>query len=487
METNGKDYKVSLQIAGNPIKAHARIREQTDTEATLFMRLRMFTIGNECHLRNKKGLLRPVLFEDVYSLVLADEQAWVHLKLRFKHANTNDKPEDADAPIQIETPAYGFPIQCLVNVSAPRYMLVRTNLFAFIQKQAEGTLENPQTNTTRKIKIEEVYVLKDANGVPEVIIRIKYLEAAPPTAESKPDQDQVKHDTPIPPSDPHRPSVLLSNMPNAADLLRQKDVETVVTSRTKYEQKVASLKAAWKPIDEFAARYGKYGIALLAFVLVSIIGLVMMNIGNQQQGVVVNAPASVATTSQPATSTVIVSPLDTSGAPSATPVETSSETTQSAAPATSASAMPFEAPVATCIKMTPKNLRLFFLQSDPTCMNGKVTGTAMVASMHVSCAKEPAYDQARKCSDVSQCRICLPPNDAAKPGTHDFTDAMALAYFHQESASCFIEPSLPFRVDPKDLRNGLRMDLDCTDFSFDPIRGCFDYSKCKLIVPEYDK
>jgi len=509
MEANSKDYKVGLQVAGNPITAHARIREQTNTEATLFIRLRMFAIGSECHLRNKKGFLRPVLFEDVYSLVMPDNQVWVHLKLTFKHANTNDQAEDADAPVQIETPAYGVPIQCLINVSAPRYMLVRTNLFAFIQKDAEGTLEDPQTNSTRRVKIEDAFVGWDADAtVPEFVVRIKYLDAAVAAPEPKPDQpqDHIQRDSPIPQSDPRRPSVLLSRMSEVPEIVRDSELfpegeqpparkMNAKDLRKKWASMSERAKKAWKPVNDLSARYGKIGLALLTFIAVCMVGLILFDNGNRLQGIATNASGSAASQSSsdisgaPSAASVTLSAsagFTTTGAPPTPPVSMSASTGQPTTPAASDSATPVAFPVAACIKMTPKNLRLFYLQSDPECMSGKIAGVYNLASLHVSCANEPAYDQARKCSDVSNCEICL-PSEFAAPGSHEFTDKVAQAYYYQSSASCFVEPSLPFRVDPKDLRQGLRIDVDCPDFSFDPIRNCFDYSKCQLIVPAYEK
>ena len=69
-------------------------------------------------------------------------------------------------------------------------------------------------------------------------------------------------------------------------------------------------------------------------------------------------------------------------------------------------------------------------------------------------------------------------------GAHQFDDVFAAAFFHQHNAGCLIEPSLPFAADPQDLREGLRLDPDCKDYTFDPVCGGFDYRNCLLIVPQ---
>jgi|GEM_PF-4561084 len=530
MEANGKDYKVGLQITGDPRIAHARVREQTPTHALVFIKLRMFTLHGECHLQNKKGISRPVYFEDVFSLAMPDGMVWAHLKLTFKHANTNDQAEDVDAPVWIHTAGYPDPIKCLVNMSAPRYMLVRTELFAFISKNAEGTLEDPRNGKPRKIKIEDAFMQVGTDGVPEFVIRLEYLDQ--PNPEQVP--DQAKHDTPLPPSDPHRPSIMLSRQSAAPELVRdselmsmdpfppngaksaeaemqktQQEIVTVVTPRTKREKRMADLrktltnlnervKTAWRPVDRWSARNGKYVLIALMIVAALSVFLIQAPKNNKPRTVPAGAANSAANVVQPTASVSDMSSIDIAGvssastaasvAPAAAPAAVPVASAPPAEPLAAASAAPAAIPAApVCIRTTPKNLRLFFLQSDPACMSGKISDTHQVGDLHIRCPNEPVYDQARKCTDVSKCEICLPTGKAAAPGAHDFTDALASVYYHQGDASCFIEPSLPFRVDPKDLRNGLRIDLDCKDFSFDPVNGCFDYSKCKLIVPTYDR
>ena len=184
METNDTDRKVGIQLAGDPRVIYARVRERTTTEATLFVRLRMITLGSECYLQNKKGIARPVIFEEVYSLTADDGHVWVHLKMKFKHAYTNDVPEDTDAPVQL-TVSGQEPIKCLVNVSAPRYMMVRSSTFANFRKSAEGVLEEQLGADTRRVMVEEVNIQKDTSDIPELVVRVRYLDTAKPTDQAQ--------------------------------------------------------------------------------------------------------------------------------------------------------------------------------------------------------------------------------------------------------------------------------------------------------------
>ncbi|MDF1497200.1 MAG: hypothetical protein P1P90_04015 [Patescibacteria group bacterium] len=135
------------------------------------------------------------------------------------------------------------------------------------------------------------------------------------------------------------------------------------------------------------------------------------------------------------------------------------------------------------IPMTPKNLRAFYFQSNPGKMLGSVIGDAQPNRLGILCETKPEYEAKKKTSDVSDCKITIPKN--AKPGVYKLTAKNSRAWFHQEDPTCFVEAVLPYYSSPEDIRNGLRVNAGNCDWCFDPVRKCFDFSKCTFTVPQF--
>lgn len=161
----------------------------------------------------------------------------------------------------------------------------------------------------------------------------------------------------------------------------------------------------------------------------------------------------------------------------AMPTETTPPPVETAVPAP-----PVEnAPKQVCVPVTADLLRKFFFQNDPSCMVGKV-GKNIPERLTMNCNEVTPYDEARKCTDVSQCVICLPEAYAGR-GTEkvvDFNVETLKVFSPQTDPSCFVNPHL--ETFHQEATDGLRFG-DCASFSYDPVRGCYDYSSCKLIIP----
>lgn len=456
MVNENKDLKLNLRLDDDSRVLHTRIREQSSVGATLFIRLRMFKIQKECHLRGTKGFLRPVIYDDVYSLIMADGKMWIHFKLRFKHANTNDEPEVMDSEVEIQTESYPESIACLVKVSTPRYVVVRTDMFSFIHSAAKGRLDIRDGTGTRSVVIEDTFIQKDTEGIPEYVIRVRFTDEPQTTGIKLPEQakDHARRDISAIDSDPQRPSILMSNAAGTDGKFGDRERQTVITRRTLHEQR----RSVWRPINDWALRHGKATVYGLSTVLVILLCYIVVDhLGFMRRA----KPTTTDATIQPTAPVVMTASTD-----AVTPVVTGM--------------------LGATIQVSPENLRLFFYQRDPACMVGLVRDSTGERGLGFECSAKPTYDASRKCTDVRDCRIRLPGNGLASAGPHPFTDEVATAYFHQKDAGCLIEPSLPFNADPKDLREGMRMDADCTDFTFDPVRGCFDYRQCSLIIPQYE-
>ena len=148
----------------------------------------------------------------------------------------------------------------------------------------------------------------------------------------------------------------------------------------------------------------------------------------------------------------------------------------------SASAEPQPAAPRQCAVITADLLKKFFYQADPTCFLGTLkTRSDDAQRLTLDCSGvEVKFDDTRKCSDVTGCKVCLPPGDIGKPGPHAMTADVVKAYTAQSDPSCFINPKFEdFHAEPAD---GFRID-DCKSLAYDPVRNCYDYSSCSLIVP----
>jgi len=151
-------------------------------------------------------------------------------------------------------------------------------------------------------------------------------------------------------------------------------------------------------------------------------------------------------------------------------------------PPASASAEPQPAAPRQCAVITADLLKKFFYQADPTCFVGTLkTRSDDAQRLTLDCGGvNVKFDDTRKCSDVTGCKVCLPPGDIGKPGPHAMTAEVVKAYTAQSDPSCFINPKFEeFHLDPAD---GFRID-DCKSLTYDPVRNCYDYSSCSLIVP----
>jgi len=136
-----------------------------------------------------------------------------------------------------------------------------------------------------------------------------------------------------------------------------------------------------------------------------------------------------------------------------------------------------------CIPASDYNVLRYFLQSDPKRLVGKVSAYRY-GHLGFYCGDnvQPPYDAAKKTSDVSACSICV-PGEYSKPGKYAMTPDILEKMFFQKDPSCFVEPTLPFKPSLQTMRRGLRIDMDCKDYEYIADRGCYDYSKCAIIVP----
>lgn len=142
-------------------------------------------------------------------------------------------------------------------------------------------------------------------------------------------------------------------------------------------------------------------------------------------------------------------------------------------------------PPMVCVPATPYNVRSFYLQKDPRRFMGKVAHLPQ-PFMSFACPTPPPYDQANKTSDVSACEICF-PQAYAKPGAaFKMDEGMLQSLFFQKDPQCFMDPVLPFKPSQETMRKALRVDLECQDYSFNGSMGCWDYSKCNIIMPNYE-
>ncbi len=134
------------------------------------------------------------------------------------------------------------------------------------------------------------------------------------------------------------------------------------------------------------------------------------------------------------------------------------------------------------IPLTARRLLAFFGQSDPAKLTGRLIGEVEPGRLGIYCDKTPAYDSNSRTSDATGCEISLPED--AKPGTYPLTAKNSLNWFHQEDPSCFRESLTPYPI--TDTGDGLRIHLDACTWVFDPVRKCFDYSRCTFTVPRFD-
>lgn len=133
------------------------------------------------------------------------------------------------------------------------------------------------------------------------------------------------------------------------------------------------------------------------------------------------------------------------------------------------------------IAMNSANLHKFFGQSDPSRLAGSLTGEVMPGTLGIYCKKTPSYNVNDRTTDASICEIAMPHD--AKPGVFKLTPANSATWFHQTDPSCFRETLTPYHTD--DTANALHVNLDSCDWSFDPVRKCFDYSECTFTVPRF--
>jgi len=137
------------------------------------------------------------------------------------------------------------------------------------------------------------------------------------------------------------------------------------------------------------------------------------------------------------------------------------------------------------IPMTQKNLKGFFHQDDMDCFRGTIDHDPKPGYLGIICSKAPPVDELRKCANLHACSIQLPDGESALPGEHQMTDELVKRWFHQQSASSYIEPSYPFPVDLKTYGDELHVNI-VADTPFDPVSVSFDVTGTSMFVPMYD-
>lgn len=137
------------------------------------------------------------------------------------------------------------------------------------------------------------------------------------------------------------------------------------------------------------------------------------------------------------------------------------------------------------IPTTSDNLQKFFMQSEPTCLKGKVTAPAP-DTLGIVCEK---YATDGECTDVIGCQIQL-PSKYAKPGYRYLTSDVLRAFnYSSTDPTCVPEPQLASFQKVRE--DGLRIDYCNSDqnrdaFTYNAARNCYDYSKLCLVNPAYD-
>ncbi len=138
------------------------------------------------------------------------------------------------------------------------------------------------------------------------------------------------------------------------------------------------------------------------------------------------------------------------------------------------------------IPVTESNLQKFFMQDDPSCVEGRVTQPAP-DTLGIVCEK---YVTEGDCADVSKgCKIQL-PHGYSEPGNIPLTSEVLRAFgFSSTDPTCVTEPQVS--TFQKVAADGMRIDFcnpqqSAKDFTFNAARNCYDYSKLCLVLPQYE-
>lgn len=133
------------------------------------------------------------------------------------------------------------------------------------------------------------------------------------------------------------------------------------------------------------------------------------------------------------------------------------------------------------LPMTSRNLEAFFGQSNTLKVYGKISGRSEPGKLGINCAVPPRYNSVNDTTDISACLIALPTD--ATPGEFRLTKKTARAWFHQTDPACM--QKIAHLENSTDVET-LRINTEKCAWHFDPVKSCFDYSKCTFTIPNFE-
>lgn len=369
---------------------------------------------------------------------IEQEQSKMNLPLRIHVLLHKALKNDPNPLPQVGTEFYLMPektsnkikVLCL-DQDTVRQSITAAYYLDHLRKGCEAWIRDESGNQSR-IKIEEIELISENSGV-----NLSYCDlqiAAVPKVETPAAQEKA-------------------DLPKEEPISEKK--ETATPEKKEQIAKQEEIKnPPMKPIVSVGPKTKTAMLMTLGSLATAVLMLLFMPFGNMENP---RTPEAAATTIQ---SSLAASEED--------PTQPTSVTT-------------WDDVERKTIPMSPKVLHAFFGQSDPARLTGRLIGEVEPGRLGIYCDKTPEYDKETRTSDASECSIALPDN--AKPGTYPLTAENSLNWFHQADPGCFRESLTPYPI--ADTGDGLRINLDACTWVFDPVRKCFDYSKCTFTVPRF--